>query len=171
MSDNPSEQAKKNRASRQSLQDALNKTYNAEEENRKLKDTESPTEVQDSSIKAKMKADSEEALTASIKAYNALFMNQDGSYKTGYAKPEVDENGNTTLTFPTEKDAVNFFVDRAEAREQFGVYDASEPDKLIAFSNGDGHLRRPPKPDGAIIEKGDLFEKPQQQSIEINPGL
>ena len=57
-------------------------------------------------------------------------------------RPEPDENGRTTLSFPTEKSAVEFFNKEAEANRKFIVVDAAT-NKVICYSNGDGNLYQP----------------------------
>lgn len=57
-------------------------------------------------------------------------------------RPEPDENGRTTLSFPTEKSAVDFFNKAAESNRKFIVVDA-ETNKVICYSNGDGNLYQP----------------------------
>ncbi|MCH9757437.1 MAG: hypothetical protein K0U37_09650 [Gammaproteobacteria bacterium] len=160
MTHEPSEGQKRKNESRQRLQDELNIHYNQEPK----KQT-----VADSPIVVNVKEKDDAALTAAVKAYNDLFLKPDGTYKDGYEAPKTDKNGATTYKFPSEKEAVNFFSDRAKQGEAFKVYDA-RTNKMVAFSKGDGHLRRPPEPDGDIIRKGEKFSDPNNNApANISP--
>ena len=122
------------------------------------------TQQNPSAVTLEMEPKDEQALSNAVAAYNKLCLQKDGTYKEGYEKPEVDDDGRTKFTFPTEKEAVGFFLDRAKQGEQFKLAKAGDPNKIIAFSNGDGFLRRPPEPDGAIIKEGELFDTPPTEA-------
>ena len=108
-----------------------------------------------------MQSEDDQALTDAVAAYNKLCLNQDGTYKDGYEAPEVNEDGSISFKFPSEEEAVDFFSDRAKKGEKFMILDAST-NEMLAFSNGDGNLRRPPEPNGEVIKQGELFNPPKQ---------
>lgn len=72
-----------------------------------------------------------------------------------YKEPEV-KNGRTIFSFPSDKEAVNFFTEQAEQNRRFVLLD--EDDKVLAYSNGDGTLRNSK---GELIKEGD----------ELTPGM
>ncbi len=151
MTDSPTEKNKKTQQehSRNTLKEQINTNYTNE---KKLDDSEpAPNTVQ-----MKMEARNKENVDKAIEAYNKLCLNKDGTYKPGYKEPKEDKDG-VTFTFPTEEDAVNFFVEFAEQGNPCEIYQLPE-NKLVAYSNGDGKLYRP---DNSEIKRGELFENPR----------
>ena len=93
-----------------------------------------------------------QALTDAVALYNRLHsknkQNNLNGYDAGYAEPVKQRDGNITFKFPSEAESVKFFgvFLKENPMEKFTLYDKDK--KIVAFSIGDGHLYRPPKPEG-----------------------
>ncbi|RUQ97999.1 hypothetical protein [Legionella septentrionalis] len=83
--------------------------------------------------------------------------------KTRPEEPKPGKDGGVNLSFPSEKDAENFFNEQAEKNRRFIVVDPST-DKVLFYSNGDGSLHRPDK--DVLFSK---FEMPEPEQKSFKP--
>lgn len=75
-----------------------------------------------------------------LDSYQTKATHADGSYKEGYKKPDIKEDGSIALSFPKPEDAGEFFQAQAKAGVPFMVVDA-KTNKVMAYSNGDGTMK------------------------------
>lgn len=78
---------------------------------------------------------------AFIQAFNDYA--KEKGWEEGTFSAKENAKGGIDVSFPTEKDGVDFFKHLAEKNEKFIVVDASS-NKVIAYSDGDGTLKTPP---------------------------
>lgn len=87
--------------------------------------------------------------------------------KEKWYKEPVVEGNKTKLTFPSQEEAANFMLDQAKKGQDFIVVDG-KTQKVIAYSNGDGHLYNG---DGKEFKPGDPFVPSQHspEDIDLSP--
>ncbi len=88
-----------------------------------------------------------ESLDAILGDYKKLY-----SGESWYQEPKM-EDGTLTLSFPTQQDAVNFYLDQSEKNREFVVVNI-KTNKVVAYSNGDGKLYHG---DGRAFQQGDTL--------------
>ena len=87
---------------------------------------------------------------AFIQAFNDYAKKK--GWEEGTFSAKENAKGGIDVSFPTEKDGVDFFKHLAEKNEKFVVVDASS-NKIIAYSDGDGTLKTPPEGNAFTGEK------------------